>query len=102
MHPAGTRAFEERDRGKDQSRDRSANELPPDMLERFEADPSAWTQWQSRPAGFRRGATSWILSAKRPETRERRFLGLVDALRDGRVPAPFIVASADRERNSER
>jgi uncharacterized protein YdeI (YjbR/CyaY-like superfamily) len=94
MHPAGARAFEERDKRKDAvySYERPAEELPAEMLERFEADDAAWVYWQSRPASFRRQAVYWILSAKRPETRERRFASLVDASRDGRMPAPWIVS----------
>ena len=96
MHPAGRRAFEERDRRKDAyAPQRPAGQLPADMLERFEADPPAWAHWKSSPPSFRRQATYWILSSKRAETRERRFLSLVEASREGRVPAPFIVARND-------
>jgi uncharacterized protein YdeI (YjbR/CyaY-like superfamily) len=98
MHPAGTRAFEERDRRKDlpPARERPQEELPADMLERFRSDAAAWAHWQSRPPGFQRQAISWIVSAKRPQTRERRFRGLLEASRDGRPPAPFIVAREER------
>jgi uncharacterized protein YdeI (YjbR/CyaY-like superfamily) len=102
MHPAGVRAFEERDRRKDgYGLDRLPEELPRQMLERFEADAAAWAHWQSRPPSFRRQATSWIVSAKRPETQERRFASLVTELRDGRVPAPFLV-TRDQRRKDER
>ena len=49
MHPAGVRAFEERDRRKDAiySYERPPQELLPDWLERFEADADAWAHWQS-------------------------------------------------------
>ena len=96
MHPAGTRAFEERDRRKDATHAPRAEKLPRAMLERFEADPAAWAHWQSRPPSFRRQAAHWVVSAKRSETRERRFLSLVDAMREGRAPAPFIVSRAER------
>jgi uncharacterized protein YdeI (YjbR/CyaY-like superfamily) len=98
MHPAGVRAFEERDRRKDASYSYERPELglSPDMLERLEADPDAWAHWQSRPPSFRRQATYWVMSAKRPETRERRFAGLLDASRAGKLPAPFIVSREGR------
>jgi uncharacterized protein YdeI (YjbR/CyaY-like superfamily) len=98
MHPAGLRAFEERDRSKDASYsyERADQELPPDLVARFQADEAAWAFWQSRPPGFRRQATHWVLSGKRPETRERRFATLLADSHAGRLPAPFIVARVDR------
>lgn len=99
MHPAGTRAFEERDRRKDAYADRlSAEELPPDLVQRFKADADAWSAWQRRPAGFRRQATSWVMSAKRAETRERRLEQLIDGMRTGNLPAPFLVTRESRGR----
>ena len=100
MHPVGTRAFDERDRRKDAtySYEGSEQELPPDMVERFKADAAAWTHWESRPPSFRRQASYWVLSAKRPETRERRFTSLVDAARAGTVSAPFNVTRESRGR----
>jgi uncharacterized protein YdeI (YjbR/CyaY-like superfamily) len=97
MHPAGLRAFEERDRRKDAiySHERPELALSPDMLERFAADAKAWAHWESRPQSFQRQAAYWVMSAKRPETRERRFAGLIAASRAGERPAPFIVSSRD-------
>jgi uncharacterized protein YdeI (YjbR/CyaY-like superfamily) len=94
MHPAGIRAFESRDRRKDAtySYERPEMELSAEMLARFEADAAAWADWQSRPPSFRRRATYWVMSAKRPETRERRFAGLLESSREGKLPAPFIVS----------
>jgi uncharacterized protein YdeI (YjbR/CyaY-like superfamily) len=95
MQPAGLRAFEGRDRRKDAYVNLSAaEELPADMRARLEADQAAWAFWQSRPPSFRRQATRWILSAKRADTRERRFTTLLDSARAGRLPDPFIVSRA--------
>ena len=81
MHPAGTRAFEERDRRKDASysHERPAEELPP-TCSAFEAMPRPG-RTGNRSASFRRQATYWVVSAKRAETRERRFNALLDASR---------------------
>jgi uncharacterized protein YdeI (YjbR/CyaY-like superfamily) len=97
MHPAGLRAFEQRDRRKDTiySVQRVA-ELPPDLIERFRLEADAWAFWESRPPGYRRAAAYWILSAKRPETRERRFATLLDESAGGRLPAPFLVTREQR------
>ena len=42
-------------------------------------DPAGWAYWEALPKGYRRLATYWVMSAKRPETRERRLARLVDA-----------------------
>ena len=99
MHPAGIRAFEERDRRRDAvySYERPDQDLSREFLTRFEADEAAWAFWQSRPPSFKRQASYWVMSAKRPETRERRFVALVAESRAGRLPAPFIVTRADRD-----
>jgi uncharacterized protein YdeI (YjbR/CyaY-like superfamily) len=41
-------------------------------------DPAAWTFWEAQPPGYRRLATFWVSSAKRPETRAKRLAELVD------------------------
>jgi uncharacterized protein YdeI (YjbR/CyaY-like superfamily) len=99
MRPAGLRAFEERDRRKDAiySTDRP-QQLPPDMLDRLEADEAAHAYWQSRTPSFRRQATHWIVSAKRPETRERRFATLLADAAAGRDPQPFLVTREQRSK----
>jgi uncharacterized protein YdeI (YjbR/CyaY-like superfamily) len=93
MHPAGSRAFEERDPHKDAgySYERPALELPGAWLARFEADPAAWNYWQGEQPSYRRTASHWVLSAKRPETRERRFTTLVADSAAGRRVRPFLV-----------
>jgi uncharacterized protein YdeI (YjbR/CyaY-like superfamily) len=93
MHPAGVRAFEERDRRKDQvhSYEQPPRELPTEMLERFRADATAWRHWQGETPSYRRTATYWVTEGKRPETRERRFGQLLEEGRAGRRPRPFRV-----------
>lgn len=96
LHAAGKRVFEERDRRKDASYsyERPALELEADMLARFKADERAWTHWQGEAPSYRRTATNWVASAKKPETRERRFAELLEVSRQGRRPKAFIVESA--------
>jgi uncharacterized protein YdeI (YjbR/CyaY-like superfamily) len=40
-------------------------------------DPAGFAFWEAQPQGYRRAASYWIMSAKRPETRERRLGKLV-------------------------
>ena len=51
------------------------------------ADTAGWVFWEAQPAGYRRIATHWVMSAKRPETRGRRLAKLVEACATGdRLP----------------
>ena len=79
MHPAGIRAFEERDRRKDAiyAYENAPQEYPRDWQARFEADATAWAYWQSRTPSYRRTVTYWVMSAKQEATRERRFATLM-------------------------
>jgi uncharacterized protein YdeI (YjbR/CyaY-like superfamily) len=56
---------------------------------RFKSDKRAWKFFQAQPAGYRRLATAWAMSAKRPETRARRLEQLMAAstkhLRVGKI-----------------
>jgi uncharacterized protein YdeI (YjbR/CyaY-like superfamily) len=37
------------------------------------ADPAAWAFWEAQPLTYRKAASYWIMSAKRPATRGRRL-----------------------------
>jgi uncharacterized protein YdeI (YjbR/CyaY-like superfamily) len=99
LHPAGLRVFEERDRRKDAiySYERPPLELAPDLLARLKGDSSAWQHWQAEQPSYRRAASYWVMSAKKPETRERRFAQLLEVSRESRRPKAFIVERAGRD-----
>lgn len=59
-------------------------ELPPEALQRLRGDGAAWAFWESRPAGYRRVASWWVISAKRRETREKRLATLIGDCAAGR------------------
>ena len=42
------------------------------------AVPAAWEWWSAQPPSYRRVAAHWVMSAKRPETRDRRMAQLVE------------------------
>jgi uncharacterized protein YdeI (YjbR/CyaY-like superfamily) len=48
------------------------------------ADADVWAYWEAQPKGYRRLGTMWVMSAKRPETRQRRLARLVEACAAGR------------------
>ncbi len=87
MAPAGLRAYAARteENSRIYAFEQDEVELPPEALARLRADPAAWEFWESRPAGYRRIAAWWVLSAKRPETRERRLATLIADCAEGRL-----------------
>jgi len=90
MHPAGLRAFEGRtfDKVAVYSYEQPAGAvLDDEQLARFQKEEAAWEWFSSRPASYRTAAAHWVTSAKRPETRERRFAQLVaDSAAERTVP----------------
>ena len=50
----------------------------------FKSNEAAWEDWEKRPAGYRKVILHWITSAKKPETRARRFATLVEDSSAGR------------------
>jgi uncharacterized protein YdeI (YjbR/CyaY-like superfamily) len=92
MRPAGIRAYEARtaERTGVYSYEREVQELTDDELARFRADPQAWTDWQARPASYRKATLHWVASAKQTATRERRLATLIEDSRAGRLVRPFI------------
>jgi uncharacterized protein YdeI (YjbR/CyaY-like superfamily) len=80
VHPAGRRAWEERDpaRAEQYSFEQGEVGFDPTMQAQFEAQPEAWTWFQTQPPGYRRLAAWWVTSAKKPDTRERRLATLIE------------------------
>ena len=93
MRPAGEAAYADRtpERTGVYAYEREAAELDEDELARFRADGGAWRAWEASPPGYRRQATAWVTSAKRPETRARRLDQLIEASAAGTRPNPFRV-----------
>jgi len=58
--------------------------LDAEELRRFREDGVAWKYFEGVAPGYRKVMTYWVVSAKRPETRVRRFEQLVAACAEGR------------------
>ncbi len=89
MRPAGLAAFARRTEARTaiysyERRHEAA--LTADEEARFRADEAAWTWFEARPRSYRTAAVWWIVSAKRPETRDRRLSMLVEASAAGLTP----------------
>ena len=86
MRPAGKRAFEARSPEKTAiySYERETAAFTEEQQARFEADTAAWSFFQAQAPSYRRNITHWVSSAKRDETRERRFEKVLEDSRAGR------------------
>jgi uncharacterized protein YdeI (YjbR/CyaY-like superfamily) len=93
MRPAGLAAYERR------TDDRSAiyayeqrhtAQLSPNEQAALDGNEAAAAFWASQPPGYRKTATYWIVSAKRPETRAKRLAQLIDDSAAGRRVGALI------------
>jgi uncharacterized protein YdeI (YjbR/CyaY-like superfamily) len=92
MRPAGLAAFAARrdDRSAIYSHEqRRSPELEADQEARFRADAAAWAWFEDQAPWYRRAAIHWVVSAKRPETRERRLAALIADSAAGRPVKPL-------------
>jgi uncharacterized protein YdeI (YjbR/CyaY-like superfamily) len=100
MQPPGLRAFEERDQDRTErySYERASHSLDPEYERTFQANQPAWTFFQSQAPSYRRAASWWVMSAKRPETRQRRLATLIDASAQGRRADALTVSKRQPQR----
>jgi|SRR5687767_14864641 len=80
MEPAGLEAFEARDEAKSgvySFEQRENAKLEAKAEAEFKANRAAWRFFQAQPAGYRKIAIFFVVSAKREETRERRLQTLI-------------------------
>lgn len=86
MLPAGEKVFAERDqknvnRYSFEQKEKGFDAAIEERLRQTSA--KAWAYFSERPPWYRRTSAYFVSSAKRDETRERRFLSLVDACERG-------------------
>ena len=80
MTPAGEAAFATRrdDRSPHTYERRHEASFAAPQEATFRANAGAWDWFQAQSPSYRTMATFWVVSAKRPETRERRLSTLID------------------------
>jgi uncharacterized protein YdeI (YjbR/CyaY-like superfamily) len=103
MRPAGLAAFQRRSADKSgvysfERREEAAFE--PDQEKRFRANRQAWEFWETQPPSYRRTATHWVTSAKKPDTRENRLSELIDDCANGLRVKQLRPRVADWKKNS--
>jgi uncharacterized protein YdeI (YjbR/CyaY-like superfamily) len=89
MAPAGLAAYGRRtaERSGIYSFERDAAHFEPDQERVFRKNKKAWEFFQAQPPYYRRLVTFRVISAKRPETRERRLAALIEYSAQGeRIP----------------
>ncbi len=92
VEPAGRSAFGRRTAEKSGTysfEQQTPPSLPKDYLARLSSNEEAWTDWQSRPPGYRKQVAHWVMSAKREATRERRLAILIEDCAAGRKIKPL-------------
>ena len=103
VHAAGRRAFDRRP--KKEVRQYSSGRryrLAPAFASRLRDQPVADRFFRSRSRGYRRRATFWVMSATRPETRERRFGTLLTASNAQTIPPALLLPGEVAPRPSPR
>jgi uncharacterized protein YdeI (YjbR/CyaY-like superfamily) len=80
MRPAGLAAFEARDpeRTAIYSHEQAHVALDDASMARFRAEPGALEFFEAQSPSYKRAALYWVLSARKPETRERRLSTLIE------------------------
>jgi len=92
VHESGRRAFDQTPRSeRPQYTSGRTFRLAPTLVARLRASPAAERFFRSRPRGYRNRATFWVMSAARPETRERRFETLRSACAAGTIPPALLL-----------
>ena len=90
MHESGLRAFKERHPGGPAySYEDRPQALPEPYLTRLQASEEAWRFFSRQPPWYRRTCASWVMDAKREETRGRRLDTLITDSEAGRRIKPL-------------
>jgi len=96
MHAAGLAAFRGRvARPPSYSFEAQSRAFAPELERRFRARKRAWADFQARPPWYRRTATFWVMHAKLPETRARRFELLLECSKKA-VTIPVLTRGPKR------
>lgn len=91
VHAAGLAAYEARDpeRQKRYSFENRDAALSAADEKAFRAHKEAWKSFSAFPPSYRHPAIWWVVSAKKPETRERRLATLIDDSAAGQKIKPL-------------
>jgi uncharacterized protein YdeI (YjbR/CyaY-like superfamily) len=88
VRPAGRKAFEAGVKSH-YSFESKPTALSPALLRAFRAKPNAWRFFSTTPPWYQRTCSFYVMSAKQPETRERRLANLISHSERGESLAPL-------------
>jgi uncharacterized protein YdeI (YjbR/CyaY-like superfamily) len=88
MHASGLLAFEARESGSPESTQRE-QVLPQAYLAHLQSSAAAWQYFNSQPPWYQRTCATWVMDAKREETRVRRLDTLIADSEAGRWIKPL-------------
>jgi len=91
MKPAGRKAFEalQKDRSKIYAYEQRNPDLEGEYAKKLKANKAALAYWNAQTTSYRKSTSWWIMSAKREETREKRFAELIACSEAGRPVPPY-------------
>jgi uncharacterized protein YdeI (YjbR/CyaY-like superfamily) len=99
MHPAGLAVFKKRKPTRGiYSYGKKPVTLPAAFMKRLKGNAAAWEFFSSRPPSYRNPAMFWIMSAVKPETRERRLEHLISASASKKPIKPLAYGSPTTRR----
>lgn len=91
IHPSGQRTFENRNiqRSGVYSFEQQEINFNDNYLKEFKKNKKAWDFFQSQVPSYRRPAIHWVMSAKKEETRQKRFNMLISDSASGKKIKPL-------------
>ena len=91
MRPAGQKAFEARTENRSgiYAYEQRQPELIEPYREKLRQNKGAWEFFEAQTASYRKAASWWVLSAKKEETRLKRFEKLIKDSAQGRTLSQF-------------
>jgi uncharacterized protein YdeI (YjbR/CyaY-like superfamily) len=95
MQPAGLQAFQKRQDEKSaiySYEQRGSAKLTEEYEQRLRANKKAWNFFQAQAPWYQRGASWWVVSAKREDTRVKRLATLIKDSEQGRTIPPLTRA----------
>jgi uncharacterized protein YdeI (YjbR/CyaY-like superfamily) len=93
VHPAGQAAFDKRKAEKSSIysyEQRDKIELDETYLQQLKANVKAYEFFEAQAPSYQKAVRHWIMSAKRPETQQKRLETLIEDSANGRRIAQFV------------
>jgi uncharacterized protein YdeI (YjbR/CyaY-like superfamily) len=92
MMPAGVKAFEAREESRSRvySFENKPKQFDPPFEKKLRSNRKAWEFFEKQIPSYKRTVMFWVMSAKKPETREKRMNELIECSKTGNWIKGFI------------